>query len=278
MLDILIALALVVLVGALVLVLLPREVPGDGLAEEGADSEAVHQAAARAGLSPGWLALGVALATAVTLLLMDLPLTIAGAVALLFGIASHVALGSRAARRDLAFDLALAGALDLVVASLRSGAALVESLATASAEARGDAGEMLSELCDRVRLGERPSVVLESLSEQYPQEGARLFAFTLASHFDSGGSAATSLAEVARAIRDRVDVVRRASSQSVETQASVIGILAITYGLALMMWKQYPERVEGFTGNDLGRSFIGASILLQAVGLAWIARLTRVDV
>ena len=182
------------------------------------------------------------------------------------------------ARRDLAFDLALAAALDLAVASLRSGAALVESLTTAASEARGQVGEMLEELCDRVRLGEPPTTVLDHLSDRYPQEGARLFAFTLASHFDTGGSAATSLAEVSRAIRDRVDVIRRASSQAIETQASVVGILAITYGLAFMMWKQYPDRVEGFATHDLGQAFIGLSIVLQAVGLAWIARMTRVRV
>ena len=83
---------------------------------------------------------------------------------------------------------------------------------------------------------------------------------------------------IARAIRDRIDVVRRASSQSVETQASVVGILAITYGLALLMWNQYPERVEKFAVSEIGRFFIGFSIGLQAIGLLWISRMTRVEV
>ena len=137
---------------------------------------------------------------------------------------------------------------------------------------------MLSELCDRLRLGEPAGAILDEMSERFPQEGSRLFTFTLASHFDSGGSAATSLGEVARAIRDRIDVVRRASSQSVETQASVVGILAITYGLALLMWNQYPERVETFAVSEIGRFFIGFSIGLQAIGLLWISRMTRVEV
>ena len=196
----------------------------------------------------------------------------------LAGMVCHVSLRALKARREMAFELALAASLDLVVASLRSGAALVESLTTAAAETRGVVGEMLTELCDRLRLGEQPAVVFEELSDRFPQEGSRLFTFTLASHFDSGGSAATTLGEVARAIRDRIDVVRRASSQSVETQASVVGILAITYGLALLMWNQYPERVEKFAVSEIGRFFIGFSIGLQAVGLLWISRITRVEV
>ncbi|MEL6432147.1 MAG: hypothetical protein AAFR54_23495, partial [Planctomycetota bacterium] len=101
---------------------------------------------------------------------------------------------------------------------------------------------------------------------------------TLASHFDSGGSAASSLAQVAKTLRERVDVLRRASSQAVETQASVVGILGITYGLAFLMWSQYPERVEDFVGSSIGLSFVVASVVLQAIGLAWISSMVRVEV
>ena len=91
-------------------------------------------------------------------------------------------------------------------------------------------------------------------------------------------SVAQSLREVSRTIRDRVDVIRRSSSQAVETQASVAGILAITYGLAFLMWRQYPERVDSFLSNDIGLSAVGISVFLQAIGVAWISRTTQVEV
>ena len=275
MLDVLLVLTLAALVAVFLLALWPRQ-------EDGSDEGEVAGEGARLPRRPGpglsWVPMALALVVATALLLMDLPLVIVGVIALFAGIAGHVALSALAMRRETGFELALASALDLVVASLRSGAALVESLGTAASESRNEVGKMMNELCDRVRLGEAAAVVLEDLVERYPQEGARLFAFTLSAHFDSGGSAATSLSEVSRAIRDRIDVVRRATSQTVETQASVVGILAITYGLALLMWNQYPERVEGFASNVLGRSAIAFSILLQALGLAWISRMTKVEV
>lgn len=274
MLDALIALALLALLAGFVMVLrAPQE-------DDGSPDVAARPPRAPAGGLGGrsWIAVAFAAAVALGLLLIDLPPMIVAAVALLAWIIAAVALRAWAARRDTAFELALAAALDLVVASLRAGAALVESLSTAADEARGEVGEMLTELCERVRLGEPAPEVLDEIVIEHPQEGTRLFAFTLRSHFDSGGSAATSLGGVARAIRDRVDVIRRASAQAVETQASVIGILAITYGLALLMWTQYPERVEVFAESAIGRSAIGASILLQAVGLAWITRMARVEV
>ena len=105
-----------------------------------------------------------------------------------------------------------------------------------------------------------------------------MFAFTLGAHLDSGGSAATSLAEIARAIRDRIDVIRRSNSQSAETQASVVGILAITYGLALLMWNNYPDRVDKFISSEIGSGFIALTIFLQGLGLFWISRMTKIEV
>ena len=158
MLDLLLALALIALVAALVNAVLPGR-------DEDADDEG-----GRATQEPGvaieipWAAIASGAITAMALLVVDLPLSIVLAVAFLAGMVCHVALRALAARREMAFELALAASLDLVVASLRSGAALVESLATAAAESRGAVGDMLAELCDRRRLGEPAGAVLDELS------------------------------------------------------------------------------------------------------------------
>ena len=52
----------------------------------------------------------------------------------------------------------------------------------------------------------------------------------------------------------------------------------ITYGLAWLMWNGYPERVETFVTSQVGSMFVGLSVLLQCVGLLWIAGLSRVEV
>ena len=270
MLDLLLTVTLAVLIGALIHFI--RGGSGVG-GEERRPSQGRERARNRALIS-----LAAAPAAALACLAGDLPTVIAMAVGTFVGVGCHVALKTYASRRDVALELDLASALDLVVASLRAGAALVDSLNTASKESRGRTRVILEEICDRIRIGDSPSAVLFDLVERYPQEGIRLFAFTLASHFNSGGSVAQSLSEVARTIRDRVDVIRRSGSQAVETQASVAGILAITYGLAFLMWKQYPDRVEGFLSNDLGLSAVGLSVFLQAIGVAWISRTIQVEV
>ena len=58
----------------------------------------------------------------------------------------------------------------------------------------------------------------------------------------------------------------------------MIGVLVVTYGLALLMWFNYPERMQLFATSQLGSMFIGVTILLQGIGLLWIARMTKIEV
>ena len=148
MLDLLLALALIALVAALVNAVLP----GRG---EDADDEGGRAMGERAvAIEIPWAAIASGAIAAMVLLVMELPLSVVLAVAFLMGMVCHVVLRALAARREMAFELALAASLDLVVASLRSGAALVTSPRGRDA---GSVGDMLSELCDRLRLGEPPA-------------------------------------------------------------------------------------------------------------------------
>ncbi|MEM8709827.1 MAG: type II secretion system F family protein [Planctomycetota bacterium] len=271
MLDGLIAVAFAVVLVAFVVVL-SRPVEGDTALS------AEEQRVRPSGSGGGWIAVAAAILIATVTLALAGPVGLAIALALLFGVAVHVGVQTLRARREVAFELALASSLDLTVASLRSGAALADSLESAAFESQGKVREMLTGIFDRLRLGEPSTSVLDDTSEEYPYEGVRLFTLTLGAHLDSGGSAATSMGEIARAIRDRVDVIRRTTSQSAETQASVVGILAITYGLAYLMWNQYPDRVETFAASDLGLALICLSIILQAAGIGWIWSMVRVKV
>jgi Flp pilus assembly protein TadB len=86
---------------------------------------------------------------------------------------------------------------------------------------------------------------------------------------------ATTLASVGRSIRDRIEIGRKVRSQTTQAQASVIGICAITYGLALVMWLQNEADFEAFAGSEVGTLCASMAILLQAAGLQWITRLSQ---
>ena len=218
------------------------------------------------------------LACLLLLVLLDMPLWIAAATAAVLGVGTGIFLRFLNERRLARFQFQLADAIDLMVSTLRAGGGLTDALRGAAQESGRPLRRYLQELVERVRLGEEPERVLVNLEERIPLESFRLFSFTLAAHWRGGGSLATTLSNVGRSIRDRVDVARRVSSQAIETQVSVIFVMGITYALALFMWFTYPDRVEAFTGSELGGMFVGLAVLLQGVGLFWISRTTRIEV
>lgn len=225
-----------------------------------------------------WPLAAVLVALAVLLFVLQLPLLIAVAIAVAVGVSVAILLKFLANRRMQKLEFQIADGIDLIVMTLRAGSSLSMALASAAAETRRPFRNYLSELVERIRLGESPNTVLADLEERIPQESFRLFSYALAAHWEGGGSLATTLANVGRTIRDRVDLTRRVSSQAVETQVSVLGVLVITYGLALLMWNNYPDRFESFASSEIGTGFIALTILMQGIGVLWISRMTRIEV
>ena len=58
----------------------------------------------------------------------------------------------------------------------------------------------------------------------------------------------------------------------------MFGILLVVYGIAALAWTNNPDRVEAFLGSSVGGGIGAACVLLHAVGIAWLARLTSVEV
>jgi tight adherence protein B len=113
------------------------------------------------------------------------------------------------------------------------------------------------------------------LQVNIPLETFRLFATSLAIHWEVGGSLATTLSTVGQTIRDRIELSRRVRAQGVESHASVAVVLAIAYVLAFLMWRTNPDRMEAFVSTSIGTAIIAGVIGLQAFGLVWMSRLNR---
>jgi tight adherence protein B len=135
----------------------------------------------------------------------------------------------------------------------------------------------LHELVARIRLGANPETAIKELAEQVPLESFRLFTLTLGAQWWSGGSMASTLSRVGRTARDRLEMSRRIRTQRVEAELSVVGVLALSYILAVIIWRANPEPVMQFLQSSIGTQLAAFAIALQAAGIAWISRLSRVD-
>ncbi|HXT33189.1 MAG TPA: type II secretion system F family protein [Vicinamibacterales bacterium] len=208
-------------------------------------------------------------------LLTGTPIEVAAAVGLLFGVFAHLVEDFLAAQKAEAIEAQLAAAIYLMVGSLRAGASLLAAFESALEEVGPPLRPYFQEVAGRIRLGDDPRSAVSDLQRNVPLETFRLFATSLAVHWEVGGSLATTLSTVGQTVRDRIELSRRVRAQGVESQASVAVVLAIAYVLAFLMWRTNPDRLEAFVQTGIGTAIVAGVITLQAIGLVWMSRLNR---
>jgi tight adherence protein B len=193
------------------------------------------------------------------------------------GLLAHEVEVYLAARKTLLIEQQLADSIDLMVASLRAGAGLMNCLEAAIREARNPLRPQLEEVLARIRYGDDPVSVYEGLMARVPLETFRLFCAAMMVHQEVGGSLAPTLATVGRIIRDRIELTRRVRSLSVQSRASTVAILFTTYFIGVVLWRTDPDRMEEFLGNTIGGALVSGAVVLQAVGIVWSSWLSRLN-
>jgi Flp pilus assembly protein TadB len=223
-----------------------------------------------------WLPFAAGLAVAaIAFYALGLAMVYCVAMGVIVGVMSSIIEGQVAARNAHRLETQLATAIDLMVAALSAGAGVSDAIESAANESKAPLGAEFQEMLGRIRYGEAPQRVFEDFAKRIPLEAYRLFSFTMAVHGEVGGSLAPTLATVGRSIRDRIEIGRRIRAQSTEAQASVIGIVCVTYFLGLLMWRTNPGHFETFMKHPVGADAVAGAMILQAIGLLWITKLSR---
>jgi tight adherence protein B len=218
----------------------------------------------------------VAVAAALLLsLVVGLPLDVSAAAGALFGVMTHLAEEYHGEQQTALIESQLATAIYLMVGSLRAGASLLSAFDSALEEVGAPLRPYFQEVAGRIRLGDDPRAAVSDLQVHVPLETFRLFATSLAIHWEVGGSLATTLSTVGRTVRDRIELARRVRAQSVEAHASVGVVLLITYVLGFLMWRTNPDRLNVFLASSIGTMVVAGVIAMQAVGLIWMSRLNK---
>ena len=225
-----------------------------------------------------WLAPALAVLAALGLLFAGLDPALSVAIAAMFGVLCGLALESWRGGRRAQLEAQLAEAIDLMVGALRAGSALSDSLGVVAREVPAPMGDLVADLLGRIRWGEDPREALATVGERVDLETFELWVTTLSVQWEVGGSLAQTLASVGQTIRERNELTRRVRAQSTQARASVVGILGVCYLIGLGSWLSDPGRVEGFLSTQVGLFLVAGTIALQAVGLGWIARMSRIEV
>lgn len=168
----------------------------------------------------------------------------------------------------------LADSIDLMCAAVKSGSSLQGAIESAMQNTANPWRGELGILTGRIRYGDDPNEVFAGLSERIPLETVRLFSQTLAVNWSVGGRLSHSLANVGKTIRDRLELSRRMQAMTTQARLSVISVIMVTYFIGVLMWRNDPERMEDYLVSLVGQSLVATAMILQAVGVLWISRLS----
>ncbi|KHO18058.1 type II secretion system F family protein [Mycolicibacterium setense] len=204
------------------------------------------------------------------------PLTVAGAVALVAGTAT-LRRRQRAARRQRRHEsAALQAALDVLVGELRTGVHPVNAFATAAAEVSGPVHEGMSAVAARARLGADVAAGLEdaAAASHLPTHWHRLADCWRLAHA-YGLSIATLMRTAQRDIVER----ERFSSHVEAAMAGPRATAAVLAGLpvaGIALGQLIGARPLNFLcGAGVGGWLLMAGVLLACAGLLWSDRITE---
>lgn len=178
-------------------------------------------------------------------------------------------------RRIQKLEQQLADSIDMMVAAVKSGSGLQSALDSSVKQAKRPWGREAEQLMRAVRYGEDPVEALGDLSERLPLESVLLFSQTLAVNWRIGGRLALTLANVGRTVRDRIELSRRMNAMTTQARLSVISVIAVTYFIGALIWRNDPERMTGFLTSTVGQIMVSIGMLLQAVGIVWISWMSK---
>ena len=169
----------------------------------------------------------------------------------------------------------LAEATDVIVASLSSGASLQASLQQASEFSPMPLRGELDEMVARLRLGDSPVDIFDSLRQRVPTETFQLLSTTLTVNWSVGGELSGTLSAIASTIRDRLAIARQIRTLSTQGTVTTLMVLTVIWFMAAMMWQSEPIRFEGFLGSTTGSWLVAVGLLLQGLGVALVSKISR---
>lgn len=186
-----------------------------------------------------------------------------------------VVLGARRRRSRARAERALPAMLEGIARSMRSGASLRLALEDAATDASSPLAPDLRRLVSEIRYGVSVSVALESLAKRLPVPGVVLAASALCLGTEAGGSQARALDGVAATLRERLAVADETRALAAQAQLSALVIGLAPLGFGLFAAATDPRTAHFLLRTAPGLAFLGAGLILDGLGWAWMRRICR---
>jgi tight adherence protein B len=210
-------------------------------------------------------------------------LAVAGAPGALVVAALGIALPALAANRRgearmRTLEGQVADALVLMAAALNAGYGLGQALRAAARETAPPLGPYLGEALRRAELGVPLEETLLELARRLDQTDLALVGHAVAVERQVGGSLAEILDQIAATVRERIQLRQRLRAATAQNRLSATILTLLPVGVGLMLVATARSFVSVLWTTTPGLGMLGAIVVLDAIGIAWVRRVGRIDV
>ncbi|HVS67239.1 MAG TPA: type II secretion system F family protein [Mycobacteriales bacterium] len=181
-------------------------------------------------------------------------------------------------KRKKAFEEQFPEVLDLIAASLESGASVMRALELVVEESEEPTASEFGRVLTASRMGTDLSEALASMSERLGSRDVDWTVQAISVQQRTGGRLADILRIVARTMRGRAEVKREVDALTVEGRLSAIILGALPFLIALVMLIVNPSYLKPLFHETVGLVMVGVAGALMLVGFAWMRRIVRVEV
>ncbi|HEX3705360.1 MAG TPA: type II secretion system F family protein [Mycobacteriales bacterium] len=181
-------------------------------------------------------------------------------------------------KRKLAFEEQFPEVLDLIAASLESGASVVRALELVVEESDEPTASEFGRVLVATRMGTDLSDALATMSERLGSRDVDWTVQAISVQQRTGGKLADILRIVARTMRGRGELLREVATLTVEGRMSAIILGALPFFIAVVMLIVSPQYLKPLFHETVGLVMVGAAGALMLVGFVWMSRIIRVEV
>jgi tight adherence protein B len=176
------------------------------------------------------------------------------------------------------FASQLPDALELVARALRAGHSLGAGMHVVAEEMPSPIAEEFGRVYEEQNLGIPIEDALRTMCERVPNLDLRFFVTSVAIQRQTGGDLAEILDKIGYVIRERYRILGQVKALTAEGRLSGIVLIALPFGLFLMMLHIKPDYISLLWTDPLGIKMAVGALVLQILGAIVIKKIVNIKV
>ncbi|MCC6419024.1 MAG: type II secretion system F family protein [Gemmataceae bacterium] len=176
------------------------------------------------------------------------------------------------------FQAQLPDALELVARALRAGHSLAAGLHVVGEEMPSPISDEFNRVYEEQNLGIPIEDALKSMCERVPSLDLRFFVTSVLVQRQTGGDLSEILDKIGYVVRERFRILGQVQALTAEGRLSGVILIALPFGLFLMMLYIKPDYVEKLWTHPLGIKMSVFALIAQLVGAVVIKKIVNIKV